>query len=120
VTKRPASHHFLISHKQVFEGDSDTLLLFTVRNKWSLGGSKMVTSFTNFDDKLVDLQVRGKLLSSNGKILLDDQPVARFEGGIMEPLAEQPGKFETVSKMTVAPLGTSNLSACSTVTVSNL
>ena len=79
----------------------------------------MVTSFTNFDDKLAELQVRGKLLSSNGKIVLDDQPIARFEGGILEPLAEQPGKFESVSKMTVAPLGTYN-SVCSTVIVSNL
>lgn len=80
----------------------------------------MVANFTNFGGEPIELQVRGKLLlNNNGKILLNDQPVARFEGGVLEPMAGQPDKFETVSKMTVAPLGTSNLSVCSTF-VSNL
>ncbi|KAF9651262.1 hypothetical protein BDM02DRAFT_3110991 [Thelephora ganbajun] len=89
---------------QIFEGEADTLSLFTVRNKWTLGGPKMIANFTNFDDRPIELQVRGKLLNSDGKILLDDQLVARFEGGILEPIAGQPNKLETVSKMTVAPL----------------
>jgi len=89
----------------VFEGDTDTLPLFTVRNKWSLGGPKMVVNFTSFDDKAVELQVRGKLLDSGGKITWDDQLVARFEGGVMQQMASQPDKLETVSKITVAPLG---------------
>ena len=80
----------------------------------------MVASFTNFDDKSVELQIRGKLLNSNGKIALDDQPVARFEGGILDPIAGQPGKFDTVSKMIIAPLGTFILSVCSTVAISYL
>lgn len=63
----------------------------------------MIAKFKTFDDKPVELQVRGKLLNSNGKIILSDQPVARFEGGILEPIAEQLDKFETVSKATVAP-----------------
>lgn len=65
----------------------------------------MVASFINFDDGPTELQIRGKLLNSSGKVMLDGQPVATFEGGILEPTAEQPKKFETVSKMTVAPLG---------------
>jgi len=100
------SHSFLTSHVQVFEGDSDKLPLFAIRNKWSFGGPKMIASFTNFDDKAIELQLRGKLLSSNGKIVLGDQPVARFESGISEPTAGQAGKSETVSKMIIAPLGT--------------
>lgn len=103
---RSISHSFLTSHVQVFEGDGDKLPLFAIRNKWSFGGPKMVASFTNFDEKTIELQLRGKLLSSSGKIVLGDQPVARFEGGIMEPIAGQPGKSETVSKMIIAPLGT--------------
>lgn len=91
---------------QVFEGDGDKLPLFTLRNKWSFSGPKMIASFTNFDDKTIELQLRGKLLSSNGKIVLGDQPIARFEGGIVEQTAGQPGKSETVSKMIIAPLGT--------------
>ena len=91
----------------MFEGDTDTLSLFTVRNKWSLGGAKMVVNFTSFDEKPVELQVRGKLLDSGGKIILDDQPVARYEGGILQPMAGQPDKLEPVSKITVAPLGKS-------------
>jgi len=75
----------------------------------------MVAKFKNFDDKPIELHVRGKLLSSNGKIILNDQPVARFEGGILEPITEQPNKFETVSKVTVAPLSTSILSLSSTI-----
>ncbi|KAF9780328.1 hypothetical protein BJ322DRAFT_1112988 [Thelephora terrestris] len=89
---------------QVFEGDGDTLSLFTVRNKWSLGGPRMVANLTNFDDESVELQVRGKLLNSSGKITLHGQPVAKFEGGILEPIADQPKKLETLSRMTVAPL----------------
>lgn len=104
---------FLTSCAQVFEGDGDTLPLFTIRNKWSFGGHKMSANFTNFDEKSVELQIRGKMLNSNGKIVLDDQPVARFEGGIVEPLARKPGKSEIVSRMTVAPLGMSAPSACS-------
>ena len=67
----------------------------------------MVVNFTSFDEKAVELQVRGKLLDSGGKITLDDQPVARFQGGILQPMASQPDKLETVSKITVAPLGKS-------------
>lgn len=102
---------FLTSCAQVFEGDGDKLSLFTIRNKWSFGGHKMSASFTNFDDKSVELQIRGKLLNSNGKIVMNDQPIARFEGGIMEPLARKPGKSESISRMTIAPLGTSVSSA---------
>jgi len=69
----------------------------------------MIASFTNFDERPAELEVRGKLLNSNGKIVLNDQTVARFEGGILEPIADQPGKLETVNKMTVAPLGVSIL-----------
>ena len=97
----------------MFEGDSDTLPLFTIQNKWSLGGPRMIANLTNFDDKPVKLHVRGKLLNSNGKIVLDDQPVAKFERGILEPMAGQPDRLETVSKMTLAPLGTPILPACS-------
>ena len=114
------SGNLLTSHVQVFEGDSNKLPLFNIRNKWSFGGPKMAASFTNFDDKTVELQIRSNLLNGSGKILLNDQPVARFEGGILEPIAGQPGKFETVSKMTVAPLCTSSLSVCSTVAISYL
>lgn len=102
---------------QVFEGDNDKLPLFAIRNKWSFGGPKMVASFTNFDDKTIELQVRGKLLNSSGKIVLGDQPVARFEGGILEPIPGQPGKSETVSKMIVAPLGTYTPSTCALVSL---
>lgn len=98
---------FLTSCAQVFEGEGDTLPLFTIRNKWSFGGHKMSANFTNFDEKSVELQIRGKMLNSTGKIVLDDQPIARFEGGIVEPVARKPGKSEVVSRMTVAPLGTS-------------
>lgn len=111
---------FLTTHVQVFEGDNDKLPLFNIRNKWSFGGPKMAASFTNFDDKTVELQIRSKLLNGSGKIVLDDQPVARWEGGILEPIADQPGKFETVSKMTVAPLCTSAPSVCSIVAISYL
>ena len=100
----------------MFEGDTDTLSLFTVRNKWSLGGPKMVVNFTNFDDSPVELRVRGKLLDSSGKITLNDQPIAVFEGGILQPMAGQPDKLETIGKITVAPLGTSSiLSVCSNI-----
>ena len=81
--------------------------LFTVRNKLSLGGARMAVKFTNFDEKPVKLQVRGKLLDSGGKIMLNDQPVARFESGVPQSMAGQPDKLEAVSKITVAPLGTS-------------
>ena len=67
----------------------------------------MVVNFTSFDEKAVELQVRGKLLDSSGKITMNDQLVARFEGGILQPMAGQPDKLEAVSKITVAPLGTS-------------
>ena len=100
-------HQFLTNHTQAFEGDTDTSPLFTVRNKLSLGGPRMAVKFSNFDDKPVKLQVRGKLLDSGGKIMLNDQPVARFEGGVAQPMAGQPGRLETVSKITVAPLGRS-------------
>ena len=69
----------------------------------------MVVNFTSFDDKEIELQVRGKLLDSGGKIILDDQPVARFQGGILQPMAGQPDELETVSRITVAPLGTSSI-----------
>ena len=69
----------------------------------------MTVNFTNFDDQPVELQVRGKLLDNNGKITLNDQPVARFEGGLLQPMAGQPDKLETVSKITIAPLGTSSI-----------
>ena len=70
----------------------------------------MAVKFTNFDDKPVKLQVRGKLLDSGGKIMLNDQPVARFQGGIPQSMAGQLDKLESVSKITVAPLGKSILS----------
>jgi len=75
----------------------------------------MVVNFTSFDEKPVELQVRGKLLDSGGKIILDDQPVARFEGGVLQPMAGQPDKLETVSKITVAPLGKSLILSVSTL-----
>ena len=76
----------------------------------------MVVNFTSFDEKAVELQVRGKLLDNGGKIMLDDQPVARFESGIPQPMAGQPDKLESISRITVAPLGTSSvLSARSTI-----
>lgn len=67
----------------------------------------MVVSFTNFDGRPAELKVRGRLLDSSGKIKFNGQPVARFEAGILEPTADRPGELETVSKVTVAPLGTS-------------
>lgn len=67
----------------------------------------MVANFINFDDKPVELQVRGKLMSSGGKVMLDGHPVASFEGGILEPITDQPNQFENITKMTIAPLGTS-------------
>lgn len=111
---------FLTNQVQVFEGDGYTLSLFTVKNKWSLGGPRMVASFTNFDDELIELQVRGKLLNSSGKIMLHGQPVAKFEGGILEPIVDQSKKLETLSKMTVAPLGTFLPSVHSTFCVVNV
>jgi len=67
----------------------------------------MAVKFTNFDEKPVKLQVRGKLLDSGGKITLNDQPIARFEGGVPQSMDGQPDKLESVSKITVAPLGMS-------------
>jgi hypothetical protein len=89
----------------VFEGDTDKVSLLTVKNKLSFGGHRMVANFINFDEEPMELQVRGKVLSSKGKILLNNEPIARFEGGIPEAIADEPNKSETASKMTVAPLG---------------
>ena len=100
------SYLSLISTAQIFEGEADTLPLFTVRNKWSLGGPRMVANFVNFDDRPSELQVRGKLLNSSGKVMLDGQTIAKFEDGNLEPMAGKPKKFETVTKITIAPLGT--------------
>jgi hypothetical protein len=72
----------------------------------------MVASLTNFDDKHVELQVRGNLLNSKGKILLDDQPIARFEGGLWSKYPTNREDRISVTRMTVSPLGTSALSAC--------
>lgn len=66
----------------------------------------MVANFANFDEEPVELQVRGKVLSNKGKIVLNNEPIARFEGGIQEAVADEANKLEAASKMTVAPLGT--------------
>ena len=73
----------------------------------------MVANFINFDENPIELQIRGKFLNSHGKITVDDELVAKFEGSTPAPMADKPNKFEVVSKMTIAPLGTSLLSAWS-------
>lgn len=99
----------LTKQRQVFEGDTDKTSLLTVKNKFSLGGPRMVATFANFDDEPVELQVRGKLLNSKGKVTLNNEPIARFEGGIPEAIADESKKMGTASKLTVAPLGASLL-----------
>lgn len=71
----------------------------------------MVVNFVNFDEEPIELQVRGKLLNNKGKITLNNEPIARFEGGIPEAIADEPNKSGTVSKITIAPLGRSTLLA---------
>lgn len=93
----------------MFEGDTDKTPLLTVKNKLSLGGLRMAVNFVNFDEEPIELQVRGKLLNSKGKITLNNEPIARFEGGIPEAIGDKSNKPETVSKITVAPLGESFL-----------
>ena len=73
------------------------------------------STLQNFDERPLELQVRGKSLDSSGKIMLNDQPVARFEGGILAPIAGRPDKLETVSKLTVASLGMSTPSMRSSI-----
>ena len=75
----------------------------------------MVANFANFDEEPMELQVRGKVLSTKGKVILNNEPVARFEGGIPEAITDEPNKLEAASKMTVAPLGTFFLSVSSIV-----
>ena len=82
-----------------------------------MGGPKMVANFINFDDNPVEIQIRGKFLNGHGKITLNDEPVARFEEATPEPRADKPNKMEVVSKMTVAPLGTSLPPALLTICV---
>ena len=98
---------FLINQRQVFDGETNKVSLLTVKNKFSFGGHRMTTNFVNFDDEPMELQVKGKLLSNKGKVTLNNEPVARFEGGIPEAVADDPKKIRTVSKLTVAPLGAS-------------
>ena len=100
---------FLTNQRQIFEGDTDKVPLFTVKNKWSLGGPRMVVNFANFEEEPIELQVRGKLLNSKGKIVLNSEPIARFESGVPEAIADEQNKLGTVSTMTVAPLGESPL-----------
>ena len=104
----------------MFEGETDKLPLLTVKNKWSMSGPKMVANFINFDENPVELQIRGKFLNSRGKITVDDEPVAKFEGSTPAPMADKPNKLEVVSKMTIAPLGTSLLSVWSATYVLSL
>lgn len=97
----------------MFEGESDRLLLLTAKNKMTFGGPRMAASFKNFDENPVELQIRGKILSNKGKILLDDLPIARFEAGLLASADDGLSEPEIISRMAVAPLGTFPLSVCS-------
>ena len=77
----------------------------------------MVAKFVNFDDEPLELQARGKLLNGNGKATLDEEPIAKFEGGTLEPISDQPNKSETITRVTIAPLGTPPPAMYSTVWV---